>query len=514
MMVLEWKTLKDKIVGCWNGKNIGGVLGTPLEGQRGIFNVDFYLQENLDKNPPPNDDLDLQLVWLGAAEKYGQQLNAEILGEYWLNLITPNWNEYGRGKANLRAGLQPPLCGYVDNSYKNSCGCFIRSEIWACLAPGNPALAVKYAYEDAIIDHGTEGIYGELFCAALESAAFAEQDRDTLIEIGLSYIPQDCLVAKAVKLAMECYADGYTWQEARFRMMNEVPGTFGVQEELRANVEGFPLEPAGNDAPNNIGLMMIGWFYGEGDFGKSLCIAVGCGEDTDCTAGTLGAILGILYGNSGLPERWTAPIGGVINTSCIEPSRVSLIGGIPATVEALSDRILRTVPRFLSREQCDLMAEDGYTVQVAEDLFCQDREQRYVPGIGGNVEPYSVIGHERFSPLTIRKDFHMFHLYLDHIDGVYFSPNQPLRLRLTVQATEHCYQQWLHVHIYSPEWIQVQPGHRLSAPLQCTHYSPSVFDITIDAEDVKEGFADILIDVAVQGRHTYGVVKTRLYLKG
>ena len=108
----------------------------------------------------------------------------------------------------------------------------------------------------------------------------------------------------------------------------------------------------------------------------------------------------------------------------------------------------------------------------------------------------------------------MFHLYLDHIDGVYFSPNQPLRLRLTVQATEHCYQQWLHVHIYSPEWIQVQPGHRLSAPLQCTHYSPSVFDITIDAEDVKEGFADILIDVAVQGRHTYGVVKTRLYLKG
>ena len=513
-MILEFNTLKDKILGCWNGKNIGGVLGAPLEGKRGVFDVDFYLQENLDKNPPPNDDLDLQIVWLGAAEKYGQQLTADILGEYWLTLITPNWNEYGRGKANLRGGLQPPLCGYVDNSYKNSCGCFIRSEIWACLAPGNPALAVKYAYEDAVIDHGTDGMYGELFCAALESAAFAEHDRDTLIAIGLSYIPKDCLVAKAVKLAIECHQDGLTWQEARLRMMNEVPGTFGLQNGVSANAEGFPLEPVGNDAPNNIGLMMIGWLYGDGDFGKSLCIATNCGEDTDCTAGTLGAILGILLGDSGLPEKWAAPIGGVINTNCIETTCASLIGGIPASVDELSDRILRTIPRFLDRQQCDLLAEDGYTVKTAEDFFCHDREQRYLPGIGGNVEPYSVIGHEQFSPLTIRKDFHMFHLYLDHIDGVYLSPGRPTRLRLTVRATEHSYQQWLNVQVYTPDWMQVQPGRCLSAPLQCTHYSPSVFEITLTAEEIKAGYADVLIDVSAEGRHTYGVIKTRLYLKG
>lgn len=513
-MILEFKTLKDKILGCWTGKNIGGVLGAPLEGLRGVFDVEFYLQKNLDKNPPPNDDLDLQLVWLGAAEKYGQQLNSEILGEYWLNLITPNWNEYGRGKANLRSGLQPPLCGYVDNSYKNSCGCFIRSEIWACLAPGNPALAVKYAYEDAVIDHGTDGMYGELFCAALESAAFVEQDRSTLIEIALSYIPQDCLIAKAVKLAVECHRDGLSWQEARLRMMNEIPGTFGVQNEITANSENFPLEPVGNDAPNNIGLMMIGWMYGDGDFGKSLCIATNCGEDTDCTAGTLGAILGIILGNSGLPEKWTSPIGGVINTKCIESTRAWMIGDIPSTVEELSDRILRTIPRFLNRNQCDLLGEDGYKVITPEDLFCRDREQLYVPNIGGNVEPYSVISHERFSPLTIRKDFHMFHLYLEHINGVYISPNKPICLKLTVQATEHCYQQWLNIQIYKPDWIQIQPGQYFSTALQCTHYSPSVFDITVSAEEIKAGYADILIDVSLEGRHTYGVIKTRLYFKG
>ena len=65
-MELNSKLLYDKIMGCWNGKNIGGVLGTPLEGKRGVFDLQFYLQKDMDGNPPPNDDLDLQLVWLAA----------------------------------------------------------------------------------------------------------------------------------------------------------------------------------------------------------------------------------------------------------------------------------------------------------------------------------------------------------------------------------------------------------------------------------------------------------------
>ena len=76
-MELNSKVLYDKIMGCWNGKNIGGVLGAPLEGHRGVFDVQFYLQKDMDGNPPPNDDLDLQLVWLAAAEKYGMKGNIQ-----------------------------------------------------------------------------------------------------------------------------------------------------------------------------------------------------------------------------------------------------------------------------------------------------------------------------------------------------------------------------------------------------------------------------------------------------
>ena len=161
-MTLPFETLKDKMMGCWAGKNAGGVLGAPFEGCRDFLNVKFY-EQDLSAGPPPNDDLDLQLVWLAAVERYGRNVNAHILAEYWLSYIIPNWAEYGMGKNNLRAGLVPPLSAHVDNPYKDSCGCFIRSEIWACLAPGHPELAARYAYEDAIVDHAGGGCMARSF---------------------------------------------------------------------------------------------------------------------------------------------------------------------------------------------------------------------------------------------------------------------------------------------------------------------------------------------------------------
>lgn len=75
-----------------------------------------------------------------------------------------------------------------------------------------------------------------------------------------------------------------------------------------------PAGKPGYEAPGNIGIMIIGWLYGEDDFGKSLCIACNCGEDTDCTCATLGAILGIIHGRKGIPGKWVEPIGDVIKS--------------------------------------------------------------------------------------------------------------------------------------------------------------------------------------------------------
>ena len=40
-MILQLNELRDKLAGCWTGKNVGGVLGAPFECKRMIPNVDF-----------------------------------------------------------------------------------------------------------------------------------------------------------------------------------------------------------------------------------------------------------------------------------------------------------------------------------------------------------------------------------------------------------------------------------------------------------------------------------------
>ena len=63
IMVLKLNEFRDKLAGCWAGKNVGGVLGAPFECKRMVPDVDFYIQD-LSMGPPANDDLDLQIVWL------------------------------------------------------------------------------------------------------------------------------------------------------------------------------------------------------------------------------------------------------------------------------------------------------------------------------------------------------------------------------------------------------------------------------------------------------------------
>ena len=98
MIKLNTAAVKDKIYACWVGKNIGGTMGAPYEGRRELMDIKGFSTPK--GTVLPNDDLDLQLAWLLAMEENGPyNLNALILGEYWINYITPHWNEYGIGNA-------------------------------------------------------------------------------------------------------------------------------------------------------------------------------------------------------------------------------------------------------------------------------------------------------------------------------------------------------------------------------------------------------------------------------
>jgi ADP-ribosylglycohydrolase len=513
MKKLDYATYRDKVMGCWAGKNIGGVLGAPFEGQRKVVNAEFYIQD-LTQGPPPNDDLDLQIIWLAAVERYGRNVDASILGEYWLSYVIPNWVEYGTGKANLRAGFQPPLSGLLDNTYKDSNGCWIRSEIWACLAPGHPDLAARYAYEDAIVDHADEGMYGEIFTASLQSAAFVESDKFKLIEIALSYIPEETSLYRTVRKAMECYEKKVPFLEARKQIHNCAPGTFGIQsirlgEIIQEGNEGLETGTPGFDCPENIGFLIAGWLYGEDDFGKSLVLANSCGEDTDCTCATLGATMGIILGASGLPEKWAAPLNDKIATMCIDKTSRGI--WVPETVTELTERVIRDMPLFLGQEYCDILDPSGLSIECKDGsaLYCEST-QDYLYLINGNgiSEELPVKDLCALSPYVVRHAFPAFRVMIDYEGSVEFQGGQDKKIKVTVQnSTSMRQQQWAKITIYLPEGVCAVNGSSVELPLNNLHGSKAETEFVIRADTFQGGKMEGIIDVSLEGRHSTGSMK-------
>jgi hypothetical protein len=88
-------------------------------------------------------------------------------------------------------------------------------------------------------------------------------------------------------------------------------------------------------APLNVALTLWALLYGGGDFEATILLGVNGGYDTDCTAATAGAVLGLLHGAEQLPEKWTAPLGDAVTIGA------GIVGiRAPQTLQELTGRSL------------------------------------------------------------------------------------------------------------------------------------------------------------------------------
>lgn len=419
MASINLDTFRDKVLGCWAGKNIGGTIGGPFEGKIGPHDVSFYTHK-LDGQPLPNDDLDLQLIWLGALEKHFSpyHLTPRIMGQLWLDHIIGPWGEYAVCVKNVSHGFYPPLSGVIDNDrWKWSNGAWIRSEIWACCFPGSPDEAIQFAWLDACCDHSGEGIYAEMFTVALESAAFVEDDVQKLIDIALARIPADSRVARAVGIACKFYREGKSWMEAREALLKD-------SEDLGAF-----------QAPCNVAFAVVGLLWGEGDLGKTVCTAVNCGDDTDCTAATAGSVLGIIKGFSGLPEKWLKPIGMGIRSISFSPFG-DIWPKLPQDIRDLTDRVVNVawqtsvynprLPQF-RKDSAGFTAEEREKLKVSE-----------YPG--GYNRSGGTVAELLWNRSSVEVQYHLswIDMYVKYPDDPAFVPGKPFRITVRFdRGTKH-----------------------------------------------------------------------------
>lgn len=483
MIQFSEKYLRDRIHACWIGKSIGGTLGAPYEGTRDMLDIHGFASKP--GEPLPNDDLDLQLVWLRAVNDLGPEaINSKALGEYWLSFINPNWNEYGVCKANMRDGAIPPLSGEINNAlWRNSNGAWIRTEIWACLFPAMPEKAIRMAFEDASVDHGYgEGTFAAIFTAALESAAFVEQDTRRLLEIGLAKIPENCHVSRSVKLVMQAYDDGISRKECREMILkdNEDLGWF--------------------QAPANIAYTVLGLLYGEGDFKKSLIYAVDCGDDTDCTAATAGALLGILKGMSGIPEDWLAYVGNDIKSVCMTYGYVRF----PEDCTELTDCVFNLLPVTMRRNHRQILTYETKHVRELRDFVRIGEENDF-----SEYDVQAFFGRDFVNELASRKQYSYVieglraNVLVEFDSRPVIMPEGTLTGRITIKPNvSFREQEHYRLRYYCPDGWKMDSVRNLYTP---NHIGPREHEyasaaFTLTAGECVEAVNSVILQITVPGR--------------
>lgn len=258
---------------------------TSFEKRYGISPSQAYARDQMN-GVPVDDDIAYTLLGLLVVEAYGPHFTMADVGQAWMKYLPMACTAEKVALENLKKGIPARLAGARNNPYCEWIGADIRADPWGYLAPGWPERAAEMAYRDAYLSHRRQGIYGAMFFAAAIAAAFAVDDPLEALKIGLTEIPKQCTLAKAVRWALRVAPRIRNYRQAR--------------EAVDRRFKGMDK----THTINNACLTIFGLAIGRTDLTRVISETVAMGLDNDCTAATAGSIVGAVIGKPRIPKHW------------------------------------------------------------------------------------------------------------------------------------------------------------------------------------------------------------------
>jgi ADP-ribosylglycohydrolase len=178
----------------------------------------------------------------------------------------------------------------IRNPYREWIGALIRGDAFGWVNPGRPRAAMALAYQDASLSHTANGIYGELWSAALVAEAFTASTVAEAFEASLAHVPPRSRLAEALHDVNGMRRKGVSWDDA----------LAGIQERYShySWVHTIP----------NAALIAAGLLWGENDYAATVGLTVMGGWDTDSNGATAGSVAGVVLGAAALPGTFVTPL--------------------------------------------------------------------------------------------------------------------------------------------------------------------------------------------------------------
>lgn len=210
---------------------------------------------------------------------------------------------------NFVDGFLPPDSARYKNPYREWIGAQIRGDWFGWCNPADPTAAASMAWRDACISHVKNGIYGEMWVAAMLAAVAGGADIETGIRIGMEHIPTQSRLHEALMNVLGAFRGGMSanaFFEDLHRRWDDRNGHHWCHTVSNAEIVAASL------------------LWGGGDYAASVGMAVEQGFDTDCNGATVGSVVGMAIGFDAIPAYWTNKISGKLFTSIFGFETVSV----------------------------------------------------------------------------------------------------------------------------------------------------------------------------------------------
>jgi len=348
----------DRLEGFWLGQCIANWTGLVTEmdkiGGEGPHG-EFYTRENWGQPDQPSiwgegvpSDLSPTIDWVleGEGGTWGadddtdieylyqhllltQQtsiLSPEQIRDGWLQHIysddnTPFTNEKGEKEnflwvSNQRAhdlmqneGLVPPATSDpAHNPDFEMIDAQLTTEIFGLFAPARPDVALKMAYLPIRTTARENAAWISEFYVVMHSLA-SRVDPELPMSGKITWmaakarqqLPDQSYSAKMFDFVLSRYQAGVPWEQAR----DEVYFRYQVEQQDGYDMTSRDLYCNGCFAAGiNFASSIVSLLYGEGDYRKTVKIAVLAGWDADNPAATWGGLLGFMLGKTGLEKAF------------------------------------------------------------------------------------------------------------------------------------------------------------------------------------------------------------------